>query len=330
MALNPFARRRPDGEVGPADSASSTPAATATGPAAEEGDSKPASTRSRRGTRGGRRTRSTASRSTSEAEDKKAKAGSDASSKSTRSTTRRASRSRAKPADAAEKTGSVEPESPAKSATRTRRSSSASKAGEPDLTALAKAIEQQTQEIEALRKALAAQADRADRADPDAVATSEQRVGVFVDAANAEKGREERRVSLDWRLVLKRLVAGRRITRAVAYAPISDDPGVSIETQRFVEPFLDSGYRVVTKPLKRFQGGAIKANLDIEIALDVMQMLDRLDVVCLVSGDGDFEPLVEAVQGRGVRVEVASFPHNTAGNLRHAADEFVDLSRIKS
>lgn len=327
MALNPFARRRPDGEVGPADSASSTPAATATGPAAEEGDSKPASTRSRRGTRGGRRTRSTASRSTSEAEDKKAKAGSDASSKSTRSTTRRASRSRAKPADAAEKTGSVEPESPAKSATRTRRSSSASKAGEPDLTALAKAIEQQTQEIEALRKALAAQADRAD---PDAVATSEQRVGVFVDAANAEKGREERRVSLDWRLVLKRLVAGRRITRAVAYAPISDDPGVSIETQRFVEPFLDSGYRVVTKPLKRFQGGAIKANLDIEIALDVMQMLDRLDVVCLVSGDGDFEPLVEAVQGRGVRVEVASFPHNTAGNLRHAADEFVDLSRIKS
>ncbi len=92
----------------------------------------------------------------------------------------------------------------------------------------------------------------------------------------------------------------------------------------------NEGFKIVTKPLKRFQDGSIKANVDIELALDVVAMTERLDVVCLVSGDGDFEKLVELVQGKGVRVEVVSFGSSTAGNLKQAADSFIDLqSRLR-
>jgi uncharacterized LabA/DUF88 family protein len=153
------------------------------------------------------------------------------------------------------------------------------------------------------------------------------RVGVFVDAANVELAcdRLRTRVKINWAKVLAMVTKNRVLVRAMAYSPVHDDPTVSIETQRFVEPFIDHGYKVVTKPLKRFQDGTIKANVDIELALDIVSMLDRLDVVCLVSGDGDFTQLVEFVQAKGVRCEVVSIGQATATNLRHAADEFIDL-----
>jgi len=121
---------------------------------------------------------------------------------------------------------------------------------------------------------------------------------------------------------------GRKLVRAIAYSPVHDDPGVSLETQRFAEPFIGKGFRVVTKPLKRFADGSIKANVDIEMALDIMEMLDRLDVVCLVSGDGDFQRLVEVVQMKGVRVEVVGVGTSTATQLRNAGDRYVDLQNI--
>lgn len=154
------------------------------------------------------------------------------------------------------------------------------------------------------------------------------RVGVFVDAANIELALDRLKHRVNWKKLLDYLSEGRQLVRAVAYSPVHDDPGVSIETQRFAEPFLDQGYRVVTKPLRRFADGTIKANVDIEIALDIMEMLDRLDVVVLVSGDGDFERLVEVVQAKGVRVEVVSVGSSTASNLRHAADRFIDIQAI--
>ena len=91
---------------------------------------------------------------------------------------------------------------------------------------------------------------------------------------------------------------------------------------------MGKGFRVVTKPLKRFADGSIKANVDIEMALDIMEMLDRLDVVCLVSGDGDFQRLVEVVQMKGVRVEVVGVGTSTASQLRNAGDRFVDIQSI--
>ena len=153
------------------------------------------------------------------------------------------------------------------------------------------------------------------------------RVGIFVDSANVELARDRSRGgrAIDWGVVLERLTKDRRLVRAVAYSPVHDDPDVSRETQRFVEPFLGKGFKIVTKPLKRFADGSIKANLDIELALDLMTMADRLDVAVIISGDGDFQHLVEVVQGRGVRVEVAGLGPSVAGALKAAADRYVEL-----
>ncbi len=153
------------------------------------------------------------------------------------------------------------------------------------------------------------------------------RVGVFVDSANVELARDRTRGGrpIDWGLVLDRVTDGRRLVRAIAYSPVHDDPGVSRETQRFVEPFLGKGFKIVTKPLKRFADGSIKANVDIELALDVITMADRLDVAVLVSGDGDFQHLVEVLQSRGIRVEVAGLGQSVAGNLKRAADHYIEL-----
>nr|WP_297805332.1 NYN domain-containing protein [Tepidiforma sp.] len=163
---------------------------------------------------------------------------------------------------------------------------------------------------------------------PGAAPAPAPRIGVFVDAANIELALDRLKHRVNWRKLLDYLSEGRQLVRAVAYSPVHEDPGVSLETQRFAEPFLDNGFRVVTKPFKRFSDGTIKANVDIEMALDIMEMLDRLDVVVLVSGDGDFERLVEVVQAKGVRVEVVSVGSSTASNLRHAADRFIDIQSI--
>ena len=153
------------------------------------------------------------------------------------------------------------------------------------------------------------------------------RVGVFVDSANVELARDRTRGGrpIDWGLVLDRVTKGRRLVRAIAYSPVHDDPGVSRETQRFVEPFLGKGFKIVTKPLKRFADGSIKANVDIELALDVITMADRLDIAVLASGDGDFQHLVEVLQSRGIRVEVAGLGQSVAGTLKNAADEYIEL-----
>ena len=200
------------------------------------------------------------------------------------------------------------------------RSSSAATATDGSLV---RAIEQQSRQIEQLIEAVR----RGGSGGGGGSAAPPARVGVFVDAANVELASDRLRARFDWRKILDMLTRDRQLVRAIAYSPVHDDPGVSIETQRFVEPFLDKGYKVVTKPLKRFQDGTIKANVDIEMALDVMEMLDRLDVVCLISGDGDFQRLVEVVQSKGVRVEVVAVGNSTAGNLRKAADHYIDLQQ---
>ena len=80
--------------------------------------------------------------------------------------------------------------------------------------------------------------------------------------------------------------------------------------------------------MKRFSDGTVKANVDIELAIDLLTMSDRLDIACIVSGDGDLQPLVEAVQSRGVRVEVASVGNAIASHLRKAADDYINLDKM--
>ncbi len=154
---------------------------------------------------------------------------------------------------------------------------------------------------------------------------SQQRVGIFVDVPNVIYAAERRNINIDFGRVLDYFTRGRQLVRASAYAPISDDPQAKLESQRFVHHFVGHPYRIITKPLKRFADGSMKANFDIELAIDILTMSDRLDVVVLMSGDGDFRRLVEMISSRGVRVEVVAFGETASSELKTAADLYVDI-----
>jgi len=160
-----------------------------------------------------------------------------------------------------------------------------------------------------------------------AAATSRPRVALFVDVPNVIYAAERRGVTLDFGRMLEYFTRNRELVRASAYAPISDDPQAKLENQRFVQHFIGHPYRIVTKPLKRFADGSMKANFDIELAIDILTMSDRLDVVVLMSGDGDFRRLVELVASRGVRVEVVAFGETASAELKTVADLYVDLGQ---
>jgi len=157
------------------------------------------------------------------------------------------------------------------------------------------------------------------------IGTEQPRIGIFVDVPNIMYAAERLKITLDYSKLLQLLLRGRELIRANAYAPISDDPQEPLQTQKFVQPFIGHGYSLVTKPLKRYTDGSIKANFDVEMALDVLVMSDRLDTVVLVSGDSDFRRVVELVASKGVRVEVAAFGDSTSIELRAAADEYIDI-----
>lgn len=156
--------------------------------------------------------------------------------------------------------------------------------------------------------------------------TALPRVAIFVDVPNVVYAAERFGVSIDFGKLRDMLSRGREMVRAAAYAPISDDPQARLETQRFVQPFVGHGYRIVTKPLKRYADGSMKANFDVELAIDILTMSDRLDIVSLVSGDGDFRRLVDLVASKGVRVEVVAFGQSMSAELRAVADEYIDLA----
>jgi uncharacterized LabA/DUF88 family protein len=151
------------------------------------------------------------------------------------------------------------------------------------------------------------------------------RVGIFVDVPNLIYAAERRKINIDFGRVLEFFTRDRELVRASAYAPITDDPQAKLENQRFVQHFVGHPYRIITKPLKRFADGSMKANFDIELAIDILTMSDRLDIVVLMSGDGDFRRLVELIASRGVRVEVAAFSETASSELKTVADRYVDF-----
>ncbi|MSP22800.1 MAG: NYN domain-containing protein [Dehalococcoidia bacterium] len=155
-----------------------------------------------------------------------------------------------------------------------------------------------------------------------------QRLGVFVDVPNVIYGAERGEKMINMGRLLDLLSEGRDLVRATAYSPVSDDPGEPIERQKFVAPFVPHEYRIVTKPLKRFADGSIKGNFDVEMAVDMVTMAERLDVICIVSGDADFARVVEVLQGRGVRVEVVAFDNSTSAEMRAIADHYLELGSV--
>ena len=151
----------------------------------------------------------------------------------------------------------------------------------------------------------------------------EQRVGVFIDTQNLyHSARNLYKARVNFGAVLKDAVAGRKLVRAVAYV-ITTEAG---DEKNFFDALSKLGIETKTKDLQIFTGGAKKADWDVGLAVDAIKMSPRLDSVVIVSGDGDYIPLVEYLQTMGVQVEVVSFGKSTSGKLREAVDDFVDLS----
>jgi uncharacterized LabA/DUF88 family protein len=152
----------------------------------------------------------------------------------------------------------------------------------------------------------------------------EQRVGVFIDTQNLyHSARNLYKARVNFGAVLKDAVAGRKLVRAVAYV-ITTEAG---DEKNFFEALEKLGIETKTKDLQIFPGGTKKADWDVGLTVDVMKMANRLDTVIIVSGDGDFIPLVKYLQHHtGTQVEVVSFGKSTSGKLREAVDDFLDLS----
>ncbi|MDP2736720.1 MAG: NYN domain-containing protein [bacterium] len=154
----------------------------------------------------------------------------------------------------------------------------------------------------------------------------EQRVGVLVDVQNmyhSAKNLYNSRVN--FKEVLKEAVAGRKLVQAYAYVITSPNK----EESPFFEALEKSGFTIKTKDLQIFAGGAKKADWDVGLAMDAIKMSSKIDVVILVSGDGDYIPMAEYLQNNGLQVEVIAFAESCSHNLIEAADDFVDLSKDK-
>lgn len=166
-------------------------------------------------------------------------------------------------------------------------------------------------------------------------AHSDDRTALFIDGANLYSAARALNYDLDFRKLSDWFGSKGRLIRSYYYTAIVE--GEEFSPIRPLVDWLDyNGFSVVTKPVKRFtdaQGHTrIKGNMDIEIAVDVLELAPHLDHVILFSGDGDFRRLVQAVQAKGVRVTVVSTvrsqPPQIADELRRQADAFVDLSDI--
>ena len=152
-------------------------------------------------------------------------------------------------------------------------------------------------------------------------------VAMFVDVANLYYAARGQDVDVDYVALLKHATKGRDLIRAYAYTGLDPEN----ENQRkFIDFLAKNGYKPVVKDIRKFGDGRMKANLDIELVVDLFRLADRMDIAVVVSGDGDFAPAIRALQDKGVRAEVISFKPNTSSDLIAVADEFMDIMKIAS
>ena len=151
------------------------------------------------------------------------------------------------------------------------------------------------------------------------------RVAVFIDGNNLFHAARFHNIDIDYNKLLRVLLGDGRLLRAFFYTGV--DVGAERQ-QGFLLWMRRNGFRVVHKELKTFYDGTRKANLDVEIAVDMLSLAGRYDTAVLVSGDEDFVYAVNAVAYKGCRVEVAGFRSNTAPKLIDVADYFIDLGDI--
>lgn len=164
----------------------------------------------------------------------------------------------------------------------------------------------------------------------------EEKLAVFIDGANLYAAAKSLEIEIDYQLLLDWLGDQSRLIRAFYYTALIEDQDYSP-----IRPLVDwldyNGYTMVTKPVKEYtdQNGRrkIKGNMDIELAIDMMEIAPQVDHILLFSGDGDFRRLVESVQRKGVRVSVVSTiqtqPAMMADELRRQADHFIELKDLE-
>src|SRR5438067_13341717 len=162
------------------------------------------------------------------------------------------------------------------------------------------------------------------------------KIALFIDGANLYATTKTLGFDIDYKRLLKEFQSRGTLVRAFYYTALVEDQEYSS-----IRPLIDwldyNGYRVVTKPTKEFVDSTgrrkVKGNMDIELAINVMEMAELVDHVVLFSGDGDFRSLVEAVQRKGRKVSVVSTlstqPPMIADELRRQADHFIDIATLQ-
>lgn len=156
----------------------------------------------------------------------------------------------------------------------------------------------------------------------------DQRVGVFIDVQNmyySAKNLHGKKVNFG--NIVKEAVGNRKLIRAIAYVVRTETQ----DEQPFFEALYNLGIETREKNLKVYSSGLKKADWDVGLAVDAIRLAPSLDAIVLVSGDGDYVPLVEFLQkSAGKAVEVVAFSETTSGDLIAEADDFLDLSEDKS
>jgi len=164
----------------------------------------------------------------------------------------------------------------------------------------------------------------------------DERLALFIDGSNLYAAARALGFDIDYKLLRSEFVRRGKLVRAFYYTALLEDQEYSP-----IRPLVDwldyNGFTMVTKPAKEFTDSMgrrkVKGNMDIELAVDAMEMADRIDHMVLFSGDGDFRPLVEGIQRRGVRVSVVSTirsqPPMIADELRRQADNFIELEELR-
>jgi len=150
-----------------------------------------------------------------------------------------------------------------------------------------------------------------------------QRVGIFVDVQNLYySAKHIYKAKVNYSALLKTALNGRELIRAIAYVVKADELG----EEKFFEALRGAGWELKAKDLQIFPGGQKKADWDVGLAMDAIELGSKLDVVVIVSGDGDYIPLVEHLKRAvGCRVECVAFGKSTSGKLKEVVDSFVDM-----
>ncbi|MBU8870110.1 MAG: NYN domain-containing protein [Gemmatimonadales bacterium] len=160
---------------------------------------------------------------------------------------------------------------------------------------------------------------------------SNDRVAIFIDGENIHYSAKHLNMRLDYLKLCSQLSGSRRLVRSYFYTAFSNQSEGKIDFINFLKL---NGFRVVTKEIKSFNDGevstrSVRSSLDMEMAIDVLELAPSLDTVILCTGDGDFRPLIDAVGRHGVHVEVCALREMTSTDLIAGADAYTDLATLK-